>query len=412
MAEGTAKKPVKKKEAWIKPRHRVIRTLLFPFFYLYCKWRYGLTVERLPKAQRRQCLILYNHQTPFDQFFVALTMRDPVYYLATEDIFSNGWISRLLRYAVAPIPIKKSTTDVRAVMNCIKVAREGGTIAIAPEGNRTYSGKTEYISPSIATLARKLKLPIAFLRLEGGYGVQPRWSDVIRRGTMRAYISRTMEPEEYAGLDNDQLCELICRELYVNEAAADRSFFHQKSAEYLERAIYVCPQCGLSSFESHGDEFGCLHCGCKVRYLPTKELQGVGFESPFRFVNDWYEYQADFINRLDPALYMAEPVYRDTVDIYKVIVYQHKEPFRKGVEMCLYGDRIVLDAGSSAEIVLPFSEISAAAVLGRNKLNLYHGDDIYQIRGGKRYNALKYVNFCYHYKNVTGETKDGKFLGL
>lgn len=407
-----AEKSAKKKENWLKRRHKVIRNIAYPFFYLYSKWKYGLTVERLPKAQQRQFLILYNHQTPFDQFFVGMTVDAPVYYLATEDIFSNGWISKLLRYAVAPIPIKKSTTDVRAVMNCIKVAREGGTIAIAPEGNRTYSGKTEYISPSISTLARKLKLPIAFLRLEGGYGVQPRWSDVVRRGTMRARISRIMEPEEIAGLDNDQLCDVIRRELDVNEAVADRPFFHKKSAEYLERAIYVCPQCGLSSFESHGDMFGCLKCGRKVQYLPTKELRGVGFESPFRFVNDWYEYQSDFINRLDPTLFTAEPLYRDIADLYKVIVYQRKERFRKKAALLLYGDRVVLDAGSDGEIVLPFPEISAAAVLGRNKLNLYRGDDIYQIRGGKRFNALKYVNLYYRYKNITEDTKDGKFLGL
>ena len=100
---------------------------------------------------------MMNHQTPFDQFFVGMSFRQPVYYVATEDIFSLGWLSDLLRWLVAPIPIKKQTTDVQAVMNCIKVVREGGNIAIAPEGNRTYSGKTEYMNNSIAPLAKKLK---------------------------------------------------------------------------------------------------------------------------------------------------------------------------------------------------------------------------------------------------------------
>lgn len=108
--------------------------------------------------------------------------RGPVYYVASEDLFSNGFVSGLLRYAVAPIPIRKQTTDIRSVMNCIKVAKEGGTIAIAPEGNRTFSGRTEYIKPSIVGLVRVLKLPVAFIRIEGGYGVQPRWSDVVRKG--------------------------------------------------------------------------------------------------------------------------------------------------------------------------------------------------------------------------------------
>ena len=108
-------------------------------------------------------LVLYNHQTAFDQFFVGMSFRGPIYYMATEDIFSLGWLSKLLRWAVAPIPIRKQTTDITAVMNCIKVAREGGSLCIAPEGNRTYSGRTEYMSDSIASLAKKLKMPIITL---------------------------------------------------------------------------------------------------------------------------------------------------------------------------------------------------------------------------------------------------------
>ena len=101
-------------------------------------------------------MILFNHQTALDQFIVGSAFKGPIYYVATEDIFSMGFVSDLLRFAVNPIPIKKQTTDVGAVMNCIRVAKEGGTICIAPEGNRTYSGKTEYINPAIVPLAKKL----------------------------------------------------------------------------------------------------------------------------------------------------------------------------------------------------------------------------------------------------------------
>ena len=117
-------------------------------------------MERFREEGKRPYLIVMNHQTGFDQFFVGMTFRQPVYYVATEDIFSLGWVSNLIRWLVAPIPIKKQTTDIQAVKNCIKVAREGGTIAIAPEGNRTFHGRTVYMNPSIASMAKKLGLPI------------------------------------------------------------------------------------------------------------------------------------------------------------------------------------------------------------------------------------------------------------
>lgn len=398
---------MKKKKTWMKFRHRVVRNALYPVLYLYSRLRYGITIEKLPKAQQRQCVILYNHQTVFDQFFIGFAMGGPIYYMATEDIFSNGIVSSIIRYLVAPIPIKKQATDIQAVRNCISLAREGGTIAIAPEGNRTYSGKTEYINPAIAGLAKKLNLPIALFRIEGGYGIQPRWCDDIRRGKMRAYFSRIIEPSEYEELDSEQLNEIICSELNVNEAKVDGTFRHKNLAEYLERAVYVCPKCGLSVFESNRDTIECKKCGLKVRYFPTKELKGIDCEFPFRFINDWYEYQKEFVNNLDLKNYTDEPMYKDTANIQNVIVYKRKIPLYKNAKVLLFGDRVVLN-----EMTVPFEEIRAVSVLGRNKLNIYHGENIYQLKGGKRFNALKYVNIFYRYKNISRGDINGKFLGL
>ena len=374
----------------------------------YIKWKYGVRVEKFHRQEKHPYLILLNHQTVFDQFFVGMSFRGPVYYLATEDIFSLGWVSDLMRYAIAPIPIRKQTTDARAVMNCIQVAREGGTIAIAPEGNRTYHGKTVSMNPAIAALAKKLKLPIVLYRIEGGYGVQPRWSDGTRKGTMRAGVSRVIQPEEYEKLSNEELYEQIRTGLDVNEAVVSGTYHHKALAQYLERAIYVCPDCGLSVFESTGDLIRCKICGRQVRYLPTRELEGVDSPFPFRFVADWYEYQCDFVNQLDLGDYIRQPMYRDEAKVSQVLVFQKKQELWPCTQIRLYGDRIVI----GREQVLPFEEIYAAAVLGRNKLNIYHKDRIYQIKGGKRFNALKYVNIYHRYKNSSKGEPYGEFLGL
>ena len=397
---------------WIKPRHLVIQNVLSVLLYPYCRLRYGIKAEKFKEQRRRPYLILYNHQTAFDQFFVGFSFRKPIYYMATEDIFSMGWVSSLIRWLVAPIPIKKQTTDLVAVKNCIRVAREGGTIAIAPEGNRTYSGKTVYINPAIASLARKLGMPIALYRIEGGYGVQPRWSDVIRRGRMRSYVSEVIEPEEYAAMTNDQLLERIEQGLYVNEAALSGTFRHKKRAEYLERAIYTCPFCGPAKWESRGAVCTCTACGRQVTYEPTKEIKGVGFDFPFPFVADWYAHQEGVVNALNPADYTASPLFRDTAALWDVQPNRNKTCLRESSAVALYGDRIAIDAEGANPLILPFDKITAAAVLGRNKLNVYHDGNVYQFRGDKRFNALKYVHLYHRYKNVSKGEPYGQFLGL
>ena len=399
-----------KKKRWIKFRHRVARNVLNLFLKPYCYIKYGLRVEKLGEKKKRQYLILFNHQTGFDQFFVGMAFRGAVYYVASEDIFSMGKASSLIRYLVAPIPIKKQTTDVRAVIDCMKVAREGGTIAIAPEGNRTFSGENCYMNPAIAMLARKLALPIVLYKIEGGYGTHPRWSDVVRKGRIRAHAARIIEPEEYSALTDAELCKVIGDGLYVNDCESGGRYYSKRSAEYLERAFYVCPYCGLSEFYSEGERISCKRCGRSVRYLPDLTLSGEGFDFPFKNTVEWYNYQCNYVSSLDLAPYTDTPMFTDTATLSLVALYKKKEKLCENAEVTLYSDRITIRGKEN--FTFPFSEVSALSVLGKNKVNIYHDKKVYQLKGGKRMNALKYVNIYYSNKSIDKGDGNGKFLGL
>ncbi len=405
-------KPAKKKKKWMKSRHKVVTKIIQIILTPYCKWKYGLQIEPFKEQGDRPYLIIMNHQTGFDQFFVGLCFKGPVYYIASEDIFSMGWVSKLITWLVAPIPIKKQVTDLQAVMTCARVAKEGGTIALAPEGNRTFSGKLLYMNPAIAKLVRTIKLPLAIFRIEGGYGVHPRWSDVIRKGKMRAYVSKVIEVDEYKKLSDDQLFQLIQKELGVNEAVADASFHHPKSAEYLERAVYVCPNCGFSVFESHNDTITCQTCYQKIKYLPTKELKGVDSPFPFHFVADWIDYQNDFVNSTNTLQYISTPIYQDRADLSEVILYKKKQLIQENMKISLYGDRIFMEGENGYQLNLPFDQTSVITVLGKNKLNIYFKNKVYQLKGNERFNALKYVNIFYRTKNIQGGNEHEQFLGL
>ncbi len=394
-----------KRKSWVRPRHKLIVKLAF---LVICPWawlKYGIRVERFKEKKDRQYLILFNHQTAFDQFFVSISFRKPVYYIASEDLFSLGFLSKLLRWAVAPIPIKKQTTDVQAVMNCLRVAKEGGTIALAPEGNRTFSGLPVYMNPAITPLIKKLNLPLVIYRIEGGFGIQPRWSDVCRKGRMRSYVYRVIEPEEYQALSKEELFDLIRRELYVDETQFAGPYRHKKLAEYLERAMYVCPHCGLSEFHSDGDIICCKQCGMKIRYREDQRLEGVGCDFPFPYVAQWYQHQCDYVNQLDVQKYLLEPMYRDRVQLSMVEPYKRKHLLQEDAPVELYGNRI-----QAGKLTLHFDDINVITVLGKNKLNIYHRDGIYQLKGAPRFNALKYMNIFYRSRQTPG--KEDSFLGI
>jgi len=409
----------KGKTPWVKPRHRIVQDVLSKLIHPYIRWKYHIEITPFRDPQDRPVLIVMNHQTGFDQFFVALAFKHPVYFIASEDIFSLGWLSRALTWLVAPIPIKKQTSDLRAVRAALQIAKEGGSVCLAPEGNRTFDGKLCYIKPAILGLIRLLKLPVATFRIEGGFGVHPRWSDVVRKGNMKAYVSRLIEPEEYRRISDEELMQMLLEGIGVDETAIDGTYHSPQLAEYIERAIYVCPDCGLSEFESHGDMIECKKCGRKVQYLPDKTLRDAdGRDFPFRFLADWYEYQGNFIRNLDISPYYEAPAYEDRGRISEVILYDSKKVLTKDAVLKLYGNRIeawgTAEAGSGDFAAYwHFDEVDTVTVLGKNKINIYTGDKVYQIKSDPRFNALKYVNLFYHYKNISkGESSDGEFLGL
>ena len=412
-------KKKKKNSPWLRPHHVLVRNIAEIVIYPFVRLLYGAKIRPFKEQGKRQFLILMNHQTAFDQFFVGYSFRGPIYYVASEDLFSKGIISKLIKALVAPIPIKKQTTDPRAVINCIKVAREGGTIAMAPEGNRTYDGRPLHINPTVAPLARKLGLPIAFFKIEGGYGVHPRWSDVVRGGGMECGVSRVIEPEEYANMTDEELYRAIVDELAVDETKIQGSYPHKKNAEYLERAIYSCPVCGFTKLESHRDIIKCSTCGLEVRHTDEKTLESELESFPFNTVADWFDYQSDLVSKLTLEDYKDSPVFVDKANLSENIPYEKKVLIKKDAEMELYIDRVVIDG-----VVYPFDEVTGVTVLGKNKLNVYHDGHIWQLKGDKRFCALKYVNIYNHYRNLTEKPNasarkhkeethnDREFLGL
>ena len=145
----------------------------------------------------------------------------------------------------------------------------------------------------------------------------------------------------------------------------------------------------------------------QAKYLPTTEISG---DFPFRFVLDWYNYQQKYINELDTRNLTEEPIIRDTCSLYQVSLCNKKQCLAENIQLALYGDRI--EMSGSFEKTFRFDEMETITILGKNKLDIYHEDVVYQIQSDSRFNAVKYLNLYHRYKNLTSEVQNGSFLGL
>lgn len=374
----------RKKSAWTKRRHARVFALLRPVLRLYFRLRYNFKAQ--PSGlEKGAYLIISNHQTTMDPFLLSLSFRFPIYFVASDDLF-NLKVSPLINYLVAPIPKSKSLCDVAAMMGVLRVIKEGGAVGIFPEGNRTVSGGQWEMTDAIAKLAKRLKVPLVIYNVCGGYGTDPRWGHSIRKGRAEGKVRRIISVEELSALSNERLFTLIKDELTVNDAASGISFRSRKRAEFIERALYICPVCrGVSSIVSHKYKFRCSCCGTEAAY--TEKLSISPAVAGFGRIYEWYEWE-----RKEIAKCVAEGLRVGDSGI----TFRESVKFKKKKK--LNGDKVSIDNGNlviyggKGERVFPLEKITALTMIGKKKFNFYYQGKTLQVKGNKRFCAVKYVH--------------------
>ena len=114
-----------------KSVYETIRFLIIPLVKLI--WRFKITgAAHIPKDG--PVVIAPNHKSFYDSFFVALATPREVRFMAKQELF-EGRSARLLSMLGA-FPVKRGEADPEALETARMVLRDGGVLALFPEGTR------------------------------------------------------------------------------------------------------------------------------------------------------------------------------------------------------------------------------------------------------------------------------------
>ena len=376
-----------KKKKWCKVRHKFWFTIMRPIFsFLFWK-KYGYKAENYKLDRKQNYLIICNHSCSLDPFMLGKSFFRPIYFVASDDLLKNGLISKIMKHTVAPIPIRKGTMDISSIRNCISIAKEGGTIGIFPEGNRTYSGEISYLGINLVKFIRKLDLPLIIYHIDGGYGLDPRWGKKSRRGKgSRGYVQRVLSKEELCSLKDEELLKIINTNL-SQEISPSLRFKSKEKAEYLERVLFVCPKChALETLVSEKNAIRCKCCSLEATY--EEDLSFSSNEPSFKFkkVSQWMNYQKEYLK--DLAIEENKVLLGDE----KVTLISCLEGKEKEVELV---GKLQMNSKSfiikgEKEIQFFFKDIKQVENQGKHKLLFYIGKDYYEFKGGERFSSYKY----------------------
>lgn len=345
--------------------------------YRYTAYQSGL--------EKGPYLLISNHQTTMDPFLLSLSFKFPIYFIASDDLF-NLKVSPLIRYLVAPIPKSKSMNDIAAMKSVFRVIKEGGAVGIFPEGNRTISGGQWEMTDAIAKLAKQLKVPLVIYNIHGGYGTDPRWGHSIRRGRSKGCVKKILSAQELKDMTVEQIFEEIKEGLAVDDTISGIPFRSRKRAEYIERALYICPVCGnLSGIVSDKYKFRCRYCTTSSTY--TEKLTLSPSVADFDRIYEWYEWERGEIVK---KVLNGETVGDDGIIFRESIKFKRKKKLA-GNSVAIDMDKLVI-SGKKGETAYPLDEITAMTMVGKKKFNFYHDGKILQVKGNKRFCAIKYVH--------------------
>lgn len=374
----------KKRTTWTKRRHARVFAFLRPIMRFFFKLRYRYTAK--PSGLKKGAyLIISNHQTTMDPFLLSLSFRFPIYFIASDDLF-NIKISSLIKYLVAPIPKSKSLQDIAAMKNVFRVIKEGGAVGIFPEGNRTISGGQWEMTDAIAKLAKSLKVPLVIYNINGGYGTDPRWGHTIRKGRSSGGVRRVLSVEELKEMSVEEVFDIIKTELTVDDTLSDIAFHSRKRAEYIERALYLCPVChGISGIYSSKYKFRCRHCNTASTY--TEKLAVSPPVADFKRIHEWFGWERREIVKM---LSDGKTVSDDGILFRESIKFKRKKKLA-GNRVSIDSEKLVI-SDKKNETVYPLKDITAITMVGKKKFNFYYNDKILQVKGDKRFCAIKYIH--------------------
>lgn len=126
-------------------------------------------------------LLISNHQSVLDPFFIQTWVPRPVHPMAKSTQFASPLFAAVMKRCYA-FPVRRFQVDPQAVRIALRRLHAGYPVHIYIEGERSWDGAIRAPRPGTVRLALKAGVPILPCALDGAYDIWPRWDRRPRTG--------------------------------------------------------------------------------------------------------------------------------------------------------------------------------------------------------------------------------------
>jgi 1-acyl-sn-glycerol-3-phosphate acyltransferase len=166
-------------------------------------------------------LLICNHLSFLDVFFLGIPLRRPLNYVARSTLFVS-LVGAFIR-SVGGFPIQREGLGASGMKETLKRLKAGGIVALFPEGTRSPDGELGPIKPGIAVLATRVGVPVIPAGLAGVFETWLRSRRLPVPHPVRVHFGPPIWPHELAGLSTDAVTALIRDRMVASHEEARRA---------------------------------------------------------------------------------------------------------------------------------------------------------------------------------------------
>jgi 1-acyl-sn-glycerol-3-phosphate acyltransferase len=207
-------------------RRSLLKTAWYNFLHLCCR-TLAVAIFRVRVIGREHVpltgglLVCSNHQSHLDPMLIGLVFDRRLNYLARDTLFRFLPL-RLLIESLDAIPIERDGFGLAGIKETLRRLKREEAVLIFPEGTRTHDGSIAPLKPGFAALARRSKVSLLPVAIDGAYVAWPRSAPFPRPSTIHVAIGEPLSPSEFEPLSDDELIATLADRINACYAAARR----------------------------------------------------------------------------------------------------------------------------------------------------------------------------------------------
>ena len=153
-------------------------------------------------------LLCANHQSFLDPPLIGSSCPQRMNYLARKTLFDHpvfGWVIGWLE----AIPLERDGLGIGGLKEALRRLQGGELVLIFPEGTRSEDGELQPLQPGFCALARRGRVPIIPVAIDGPFKVWPRHQKWPGRAPITIAVGEAISVETIKELSDEQLVERV-----------------------------------------------------------------------------------------------------------------------------------------------------------------------------------------------------------